>query len=171
MGRRLVRLRAKPLIDALRRLYDSGMRLPVFRVGGYTLALDPSTGRLYASRGRRKLGEVRVSGLYRPTPGAWDKDIENIQVIVEHSLDVARGAAILLGMNARCAVCNRKLDSKDTLRGIGARCYEKGQFHRLGEKETNTKRTRSVRLGSTRETATDWNDFSWEDPIEHENFS
>jgi hypothetical protein len=119
--------------------------LPAFRVGGYTLALAPSNGRLYVTHGSSQIGDVLASGIFRPEYCAVDTEIRDILAIFDDPLNVARGAAILLGMEARCAFCNRLLDSKDRLRGIGEKCYEKTEAWRL-EKGANAGDSSSVRL-------------------------
>lgn len=150
MSRRVYRVRSRPLADALRRL---GARLPTFRVGGYTLALAPSNGRLYVTHGSSQIGDVLASGIWRPIKFATDQEIADILAIFDDPLNVARGAAILLGMKAQCAACGRLLDSKDRLRGIGEKCFSRGEFWRL-EKGANAGENSSVRLtpaGKSRE--------------------
>jgi len=149
MSRRILRLRARPLIEVLRALGKAGDRLPAVRVGGYTVGIDNSNRRLYARSRGAYLGEVRLSGVFRPSPDASSKDVEAIRLIVERTLEVARGAAILLRMKAKCAACGRLLDSKDRLRGIGDRCYWKGEFWRL-EKGTTAGGRKSSKIGAPR---------------------
>lgn len=134
MAKRILRVKARPLIAALRALGRSGTRLPAYRLSGYTLALDTSSGRLYVTRRRRALGVIRVSGVFRINDRATKKEIFDVKTIVENPVAVARGVAILAGLEARCPFCNRVLDSKDKLRGIGRRCLEKVGW---GEKKTN----------------------------------
>lgn len=137
MSRRILRVRARPLFAVLRALGKAGTRLPAVRVGGYVVGLDTSNRRLYAGRtGDYHIGEIRVSGVFRVVPGTSRKDIEAIRTIVEKTLDVARGSAILLGLKARCVLCGRLLNSKDRLRGIGEKCYAKAECWRL---ESNQK--------------------------------
>jgi hypothetical protein len=134
MKRRILRLRARPLFAVLRALGKTGTRLPSLGVGVYRVSLDTSNRRLYAKCLDRYLGEITVSGIYRPGTDARPLDIESVKLLVERTLDVARGSAILLGLKARCALCGRLLDSKDRLRGIGAKCYEKAECWRLEPK-------------------------------------
>lgn len=143
MSHRILRLRARPLIEVLRALGRSGARLPAIRIAGYTVGLDSSNRRLYARSRRRFLGSISISGIFRVGKRVSEKDLASVRALVENTLHVARGAAILLGMNARCAACGRLLDSKDRLRGVGVRCYESGEFWRL-EKETNGKKSDRV---------------------------
>ena len=144
--RKIQRLRARPLIAVLAALGRAGTRLPSVGVGGYRVSLDSSTGRLYARSRTAYLGTVRGSGVYKPSLEATRDDVAAIGALVERTLDVARGAAILLGLKARCAVCGRLLNSKDRLRGIGDGCYISGEFWRL-EKGTSVGGKRSVTIG------------------------
>ena len=135
MKRRIERVKARPLFAVLRAYGKTGARLPAVRVGGYTVGLDTSNRRLYAGRnGKYHIGSISLAGVFRTIPETRRKDIEAIKAIVENTLDVARGSAILLGMKARCALCGRLLDSKDRLRGIGEKCFRKAECWRLESK-------------------------------------
>lgn len=132
MSRRILRVKARPLFAVLRALGKTGTRLPAVRVGAYTVALDTSNRRLYASRtGDYFIGDIRISGVFRTMIDSTVEDRDAIRAIVERTLDVARGSAILLGLKARCVLCGRLLDSKDRLRGIGDKCYAKAECWRL----------------------------------------
>jgi hypothetical protein len=122
------------------------MRLPALTVGEYRLALDPSSGRLYASRSARPLGSVSVAGIYRPREEATKLDITSVRALVERTLDVVKGAALLSGDDARCALCGIPLGKSDRPRGIGPKCWEKGQLEKLEETKTRetTKYKRSA---------------------------
>ena len=144
-AKRIVRLKARPLIRVLKALERSGIRFPSLAVAGYRLSLHPDSGRVYARSRRAFLGSVGVSGVLRLAPKARTRDVAAIAALVENTLDVARGAAILLGFEAKCPVCGARLDSKDHLRGIGPRCYEKGEFWRL-EKGASDGGAKSVRI-------------------------
>lgn len=133
MKRRIVRLKARPLFAVLRALGSSGTRMPALEVGVYRVGLDTSNRRLYATCGVRAIGSISISGIFRISAGSA-REIESVKLLVENTLDVARGAAILEGLKARCALCGRLLDSKDRLQGIGAGCYKKAECWRLEPK-------------------------------------
>jgi hypothetical protein len=133
---RIVRVRARPLIDALARLEDAGARLPTFTVGRVRVAYSAVPERLHATIKNKRIGTLTRGGLFRPVKGATPLQIASVKTLVENPIDVARGAAILLGFEATCPICGRVLDSKDRLRGIGPACYEKGEFWRLETKQS-----------------------------------
>jgi hypothetical protein len=115
----------------MRILHREGVRLPIFEVGAVRLAYSPATERLYVTYRGRRVGEITGSGLLRVSARLAAHKVADVKTLVENPLDVARGAAILLGLEARCPVCRRALDSKDRLQGIGPACYDKGEFWRL----------------------------------------
>jgi hypothetical protein len=131
MKRRVYRVRSRGLLGALEKLYESGIRLPAFTVSRTRVAYSAATRRLHVTVRGKRYASISRSGILRPSVKLSKFDLAVIRAVVENPLDVARGAAILLGFDARCPICGRVLDSKDRLRGIGPRCYEKGEFQRL----------------------------------------
>lgn len=136
MKRRVYRVRARPLLGALERLYEEGTALPAFTVSRTRIAYSAATRRLHVTVRGKKYASISRGGILRPSTELSKFDIGVITLLVEKPLDIARGAAILSGLDARCPVCGRVLDSKDRLQGIGPRCYAKGEFWRL---ETNNR--------------------------------
>lgn len=108
--------------------------MPAFTVSRTRIAYSAATGRLHVTVRGRRYASISRGGILRPSRDLTPMDIAVIRTLVEKPLDVARGAAILVGLDARCPICNRVLDSKDRLQGIGPACYAKGEFWRL---ETN----------------------------------
>jgi hypothetical protein len=132
------------MIDALRRLYDSGVKRPSFTIGDVRVSFDPLTGRLFALYGGDRIGTVKSSGLFVPAPGSKLMAQQLLKKIVEHPLEAAV-AGLLLGDRARCAICRVPLDKKDRERGIGAKCWEKAF-----EKEASVGDRVSSKLGTRR---------------------
>lgn len=140
MKRRVYRVKARPLLGALERLYAEGSALPSFTVSRTRVAYGPTTGRLHVTVKGKRYASISRGGILRPHRSLTKFDIAVIRTLVENPIDVARGAAILSGFAARCPVCGRVLDAKDRLRGIGPKCYEKGEFWRL---ETSVSKRKS----------------------------
>jgi hypothetical protein len=150
--RRVMRLKARPLIRALKALRRAGERMPSVSTGGYRVSLQRDTGRLYARSRGRYLGSVGASGVYRPARASTAVDRASIQVLIEDPLNVARGAA-MLSEEPRCFVCGRPLSQEDIHRGIGPKCWEKGEFWRL-EKEASVGVRKSGRMKPVRSSKT-----------------
>lgn len=137
MARRVQRFKARPLIDAMRRLYNSGVKLPSFTVGDVRVAFDPLTGRLFASYADERIGTIKTSGLFEPAEGSRLMTHKVLRKIVENPLEAAV-AGTLLGDCARCAICRIPLGREDRARGIGAKCWERTQLYRLRRVEKRT---------------------------------
>lgn len=152
MAKQVHRLPKAPRLAAvLRRLYDAGSRLPVFRVGDTAFGLHAATGRMFVTMGNRRVGTILPSGVFRPSDDPREIDYPAVKVITENPLDVLRMIASVLP-EPRCAVCRIPLGTKaDRRRGIGKKCYEKGGFARL-EKEANAGDRSSSKLRPRRKT-------------------
>lgn len=149
MARIVNRFHARPLIDVLRRIHETGIKLPSFTVGEVRVSFDPLLGRLFATYANERIGTVKTSGLFEPAPDSRLIAHKLLKDIVEHPLEAAV-AGLILGPRARCAICRIPLGRKDRARGIGAKCWEKGEFWRL-EKKTNVGDRRSSKLVKRRE--------------------
>jgi hypothetical protein len=148
MARQVVRFHARPLIDVLRRIYNTGIKLPSFTVGEVRVSFDPLLGRLFATYANERIGTVKTSGLFEPAPRSRLVSHKLLRDIVEHPLEAAV-AGLILGPRARCAICRIPLGREDRPRGIGASCWEKGEFWRL-EKKTNVGDRSSSKIGTRR---------------------
>lgn len=135
MSHRIVRVKARPLLRALKALRRAGERLPSVSAGGYRVSLQPDDGRLYARSGKRFLGSVGSSEVLRVAKGSTPVDVASIRALIETPLLVALGFAAF-DQEPRCFVCGRLLSKEDIHRGIGPKCWEKGEFWRL-EKGTS----------------------------------
>lgn len=151
-ARRIYRVKVRRLLLALERLHAEGSALPSFTVSRTRVSYSPATRRLYVNVGNRRYASISRGGIVRPVTNLSKFDVAVIKTLVENPLDVARGAAILSGLEARCPVCGRVLDSKDRLQGIGPACYEKMEGWRLETTESNRVRkpTRRKKHGENR---------------------
>lgn len=147
-ARRIIRLKARPLLRALKTLRRSGERLPSVSAGGYRVSLQPDGGRLYARSGKRFLGSVGRSEVLRVAKGSTPVDVASIRALIETPLLVALGFAAF-DKDPRCFVCGRLLSKEDIHRGIGPKCWERGEFWRL-EKSTSVGGRQRSKIRSVR---------------------
>jgi hypothetical protein len=157
MARQLYRVPSRPVMEALRRLYDSGIRLPELRVGELRLALHPQSGRLFVRLGERRLGTILTSGIFRPVENIHELGVAAVQVMLDDPLSVIRTVSNAMP-KPKCAVCRIPLGHDiDRDRGIGDKCWKKGEFWRLekrassaGQKSSKIEASRKVRRNKTK---------------------
>lgn len=148
MVRRIARVRARPLRDSLAALARAGSRLPLVTVLGYRVSYNAATRRLYVGQGKRFLGEILPSGVFRLSEHCKPTDVKVVRAIIENTVHLIRGEA-RLGNITKCAVCSRPLDAEDLKVGIGRGCWENGLFGTY-ERRAIAGERRSVKLDTPR---------------------
>jgi hypothetical protein len=136
MARRVLRFHARPLIDALRRIYESGSKRPSFTVGDCRVSFDPLTGRLFAMYAGQRIGTVKTSGLFVPASNSFMKRYGTLVTkllrgMVEHPVESALAGTLMGPEKSCCAVCRIPLNREDRKRGIGSSCWSKGGFEKI----------------------------------------
>ena len=150
MARPIYKTSARPLRRALERLYDDGKRLPRLDVGTLRFALHPASGRLYVTLAQTKrLGTILRNGIFRPVEDITPTENATVLTVLDDILGAVKTLSAFTP-SPKCAVCGIPLGHAiDRTRGIGDKCWRKGEFWRV-EKRSSGAGTRSSKLAKRR---------------------